>query len=226
MGNGTSKKGATTPPAQPNQPLSHNPDQGVQGPLFPLNEATQSGHVEPYSGATEARAAIMALTGVDEQTAEDMRKAARAFTGSDYKSIRHAQTDKLFTDAEYLRRYREQANALEAYLQLAPKWEGGTTYRGVRNTKGAAGVPKVGATIGMQGTSSWSTALSTAKSFAGSSSNSLIYVSSTQRKGSSITGLSKYGKGENEVLVSMHSRYRVDQIKTEGSYTYVYVTEL
>lgn len=193
-----------------------------------MNEETQSGHVTPYGNATAARAAIMAATGVDEQTAEKMREAARSFTGSGYTSIRHAETGTLHTSPESLQSYREQADHLEAYLQLAPKWAGGTTYRGLRNTKGADGVPKVGETISMRGTSSWSTSKETAKSFSskGWDGEKLIFVSETQRRGSSITGLSKFGTSESEVLVSMHSSYRVDKLTKRGSYTYVYVTEL
>lgn len=164
------------------------------------------------------------------QEAKDMFDAVQDFTGSAYSGIRRTQRGEKASDIpELQKKYDSEAKRIEGYIERAPKWGGGVTYRGMSLPASAVKGLKVGGTFDVNlGTASWSTQESTARNFAKSSSGDkpVVFVSQTQSKGTSIKHISNFTK-ENEVLVSKNAKYTITNISTKpGSpYTYVYVKE-
>lgn len=162
--------------------------------------------------------------GVSVQEAKDMYGAVKDFSGTSYSLMRAAQRGEK-VDAKY-KRLAEQA---EGYIKNAPKWGGGVTYRGISLPASVVQSLKVGGTFDVNlGTASWSTSEGTARNFAKAykDNKSVVFVSQTQNKGTSIKHISYYSN-ESEVLVSKNAKYTVTNISTKpGSpYTYVYVKE-
>lgn len=161
------------------------------------------------------------------QEAKDMYNAVQTFTSdSGYRLMRAAQMGK--SQSTEGKKLAEQA---ERYIEHAPKWGGGVTYRGVSMSKKQLAEIKPGQPVapGLSALASWSTQEGTARSFAskgGSGAAHVVFVSQTQNKGTSIKHISYY-TNEHEVLVSKNSKYTVTNISTKpGSpYTYVYVKE-
>lgn len=124
---------------------------------------------------------------------------------------------------------KSEAKRIEGYIERAPKWGGGVTYRGMSLPSSVVKGLTVGGTFDVNaGTASWSTQESTARSFSksGSGGRHVVFVSQTQSKGTSIKHISYFTK-ENEVLVSKNARYTITNISTKSGspYTYVYVKE-
>lgn len=164
------------------------------------------------------------------QEAKDMFDAVQDFTGSSYSGIRRAQRGEKASDIpELQKKYDSEAKRIEGYIERAPKWGGGVTYRGMSLPSSVVKGLTVGGTFDVNaGTASWSTQESTARSFSksGSGDSPVVFVSQTQSKGTSIKHISYFTK-ENEVLVSKNARYTITNISTKSSspYTYVYVKE-
>lgn len=162
--------------------------------------------------------------GVSVQEAKDMYGAVKDFSGTAYSLMRAAQRGEKVAD-----KYKRLAEQAEGYIDHAPKWGGGVTYRGIGLPASVVKSLTAGGTFDVNlGTASWSTQESTARNFAKSSSGDkpVVFVSQTQGKGTSIKHISYYGN-ESEVLVSKNAKYTVTNISTKpGSpYTYVYVKE-
>lgn len=186
----------------------------------------QRGHLQgsEIPGTPEKTAAYL---GVSVDVAKELHGSVRNYSGSSYSAIRQAQrTGKGSAQA------LKDAKNIETYIEHAPKWAGGTTYRGIKLDAATVKALRVGDKIDVNsGTASWSTAESTARSFSGSGyagtgKKSVIFVSGTQTKGTSIKHISHYSS-ENEVLVSKRTQYIIDSIsiKPGSPYTYVYVKE-
>lgn len=164
------------------------------------------------------------------QEAKDMFDAVQDFTGSAYSGIRRAQRGEKASDIpELQKKYDSEAKRIEGYIERAPKWGGGVTYRGMSLPSSVVKGLTVGGTFDVNlGTASWSTQESTARSFSksGSGSRHVVFVSQTQSKGTSIKHISHFAK-ENEVLVSKNAKYAITNISTKSGspYTYVYVKE-
>lgn len=116
-------------------------------------------------------------------------------------------------------------DGMESFIKESPKF-GKSTYRGMAiSTKDYAKLEK-GASVDMNGISSWSTDSDIAKEFASHNKSDkntkmVIFVSPKQPRGTSVSHLSGYGEGE--VLVSHTARYKVDRIEENGGYAYVYL---
>lgn len=164
------------------------------------------------------------------QEAKDMFDAVQDFTASAYSGIRRAQRGEKASDIpELQKKYDSEAKRIEGYIERAPKWGGGVTYRGMSLPASVVKGLTVGGTFDVNlGTASWSTQESTARSFSksGSGSRHVVFVSQTQSKGTSIKHISYFAK-ENEVLVSKNAKYTITNISTKSGspYTYVYVKE-
>ena len=125
---------------------------------------------------------------------------------------------------------KEISNSIETYIKKAPRWNGGTTYRGVSVSDDELSAFKQGAKLSMGGTSSWSGTESVSKDFAQRNvsyerPNSVMYHCDTQSKGTGIRHLSVY-ELEDEVLCSKESKYKV--VRTEQGVdhiTHVYLEE-
>lgn len=187
----------------------------------------QKGHLRG-SEIPATPAATAAYLGVSEDTAKILYGDVKAFTGSSYSSIRKAQRGVL-NDKQYV----AMDQHLEDYIAAAPKWGGGTTYRGIGLDKKTAATLLSGwdkgaiIDINGNGTASWSTDRNVSKSFASKGGDArLVFSCKTQNRGTSIKHISHFSS-ENEVLVSMKSKYRVvTKPKTVGGYTYIEVEEV
>lgn len=171
---------------------------------------------------------LAALLGVDYDTALHYRKGVEGFTFQWDYEIRKLQQGKKFnskhghTKAEV----QERAQWVEEYLQVAPEWNGGTTYRGI-NIDDATLAPfkKVGYVFDMLGTSSWTTNEHNALAFANGKKNSVIFeCRSKQPRGTSIMGMSKY-HSEHEILCSQTAKWKVVSFQHEGLDTYRVICE-
>lgn len=188
----------------------------------------QAGHLS--SDETPKNAAeTAAYLGVDEGTAKELYSAVKDFTGVYYTDIRKVQRGESDNETAALMGQR-----LEQYIAAAPKWDGGTTYRGMSLTQEDAAKLlnnwNKGAIIDINGggTASWSTSPDVSDSFAkggGNKSVSIVFSCKTQSNGTSIRHISNYFS-EQEVLVSKSSRYWVvGTPKKKGGITYIEVEE-
>lgn len=163
--------------------------------------------------------------GISEDEAKNYLSALKGYTGdNNYGAIRDAQRG-----GKQSAKIVQMGNDVETYIDKAPKWSGGETYRGVTLSKKELNSLVVGATIDMGGTSSWSSKQSVATKFADKAKyyrgkNPVVFVSTTQKNGTGIRHLSKL-KSEEEVLVSKNSKYTINDMKVIKGITYVYVGE-
>lgn len=167
---------------------------------------------------------IIQDTGASPARAQEYKKALEDWSGSAYKSVRSYQQGKPSgTDAKNL------ANTIEEYIDKAPKWQGGETYRGISDVSDSVykALTTKGATVDMRGTASWSKKESVAKSFAKSGGNDIVFVCKTQKRGTDIERYSVFGSGEAEVLVSKSATYSVGKTKKDkkSGITYIYLNE-
>lgn len=186
-------------------------------------KAGQKDHLSGEEIPDSSFALAQYLGGVSEPAAQEMADAVKSFTGDDYKIIRAVQNGaKTGSPAE-----RRLAEMCEEYIEHAPKWEGGTTYRGINVPPSKANSYVKGAILDVnRGTASWSSTLATAEEFSTHGYGvQVVFACETQRNGTSIRHLSSY-KSENEVLVSKKSRYEVTHAGHQGSVLFVTVKEV
>ena len=129
---------------------------------------------------------------------------------------------------------QEEAKALndkiEEYIQKAPRWNGGTTFRGSTVSDIELASYVAGYELHMGGVASWSDQESVARDFAvknvtADRPNSVIYHCDTQGKGTGIQHISVV-EMEAEVLCSKESRYVVDKVEIDENHVYhVYLKE-
>ena len=146
-----------------------------------------------------------------------------------YSEIRRYQKgeDLQFLEVEETKMLSDN---IEEYIQKAPRWNGGTTYRGISESDDGLAQLIPGKTVTMGGTSSWSATQSVSIDFAEQNitdarPNIVIYHCETQSKGTGIKHISVH-ELEDEILCSMESKYKV--IKTEqdaNRITHVYLKE-
>lgn len=176
-------------------------------------DSKQISHRNIPSGMTKERFVAKEL-GVDEFKAKEYADAIYSYTLSDSGAIREYQQGG--EASVYIRTIERD---IEDYIAKAPKWNGGETVRGIRLTDDELLEYSVGSIHDMRGTSSWSSEIVIAQEFADhegdqkekGKTNAVIFHSPTQHNGTSIRHLSHYPNegGENEVIVSKQSRYKV-----------------
>lgn len=164
---------------------------------------------------------IQNTLGVSEAQAYEYWRIVTNYTGQWYGSVRAYQRTGSGSDTA-----KEISKGVENFIKVSPKWDGGTTYRGIQdvsdNVFDALTTP--GTVFDMRGTSSWSSSKSVAADFAGSRNNSIIFsVEKGQSKGTSIRHISQYVK-EDEILVSKNAKYEVVTAKENKKKGYTEVT--
>lgn len=209
-----------------------------------VNNTPQKGHVY-LDSSTEGskKAKISELTGVyDKQKIDDFYNAAYGFSYQWDYEIRRYQSGLL--DHTFVSRHghsyeeiKKRAEDLEEWIDRSPKWDGGTTYRGMCLSKKQLGdlIDKLTSEegAGMLGASSWSTNKETSTYFAGVGyhdeitpyelkTQKVILVAKTQKNATSLRYLSHF-KGEYEVLSSQRNRYRFLRMRERGGYIYIEV---
>lgn len=180
--------------------------------------------MDPIIADRAARAKkIMEQTGCTQDEARVMRDAVNHFTFQWDYEIRHYQTGAKFTSHHNhsMQDIARDAEACDKYIDMAPKWNGGRTYRGIAVDDATMQKFKDAMTNGdeidMLGTSSWSTDEDTsagfAKSNAGKGDKKLIFYTDDPQYGTSITHLSHFNEKENEVLCSSKARWKIVSIR-------------
>lgn len=166
---------------------------------------------------------IVEQTGCTIDEARVMRDAVNYFTYQWDYEIRHYQTGAKFTSHHNhsMQDIARDAEECDKYIDMAPKWNGGRTYRGIAVDD--ADVQKFkdamtnGDEIDMRGTSSWSTDVDTSAGFAKSNASKggkkIIFYTDDPQYGTSITHLSYFNDRENEVLCSSKARWKIVSIK-------------
>ena len=166
--------------------------------------AKKLGRVFTEHAPWESSEDVASELGISVKDAMGMVKAIKQFT-SDSDLIRENQQE---FGTDY---YGDQ---LERFIELAPKWAGGQTRRGIRvyDPDKFRDLTTVGAIIDANGnaTASWSTSNFWSGAFAGNDPGvSIVFVNQNpQRRGTSIKNLSSINH-EDEVLVSKNATYKV-----------------
>ena len=209
-----------------------------------VNNTPQKGHVYLDSSTEESKKAkISELTGVyDKQKIDDFYNAAYGFSYQWDYEIRRYQSGLLghtfvSRHGHSYEEIKKRAEDLEEWIDRSPKWDGGTTYRGMCLSKKQLGdlIDKLTSEegAGMLGASSWSTNKETSTYFAGVGyhdeitpyelkTQKVVLVAKTQKNATSLRYLSRF-KGEFEVLSSQRNRYRFLRMRERGGYIYIEV---
>lgn len=163
-------------------------------------------------------------TGMSEEEASRVVSAINDYTLEGYPNIRGAQATG--ESGQYL----DEAEAIERYIDAAPKFGDGDLYRGMSVPSDFAETIHVGDVIDNGGAlSSWSSNENVADNFAvpdawGGKSAVMVIEGGTQR-GTSIKHLSANGRDEDEVLIPASARYEITDI-FDGDTVYVYLKEV
>lgn len=169
----------------------------------------------PIERATEYAEAIMNYTDWSSDIYGEVRRYQR---GETLKFMSLDEVKKLSDD-------------IEEYIQKAPRWNGGITYRGVSVSDEELASYIAGKEFTSGGTASWSIKKSVARDFATRNTsaerpNSVIYLCDTQSKGTGIRHIS-LAEFEEEVLCSTESKYVVERVEKDEEYIYyVYLNEV
>lgn len=190
---------------------SDDPEKDLVAEGLPSGALKYGAHRDIPTGMTKEQFVAKEL-GVDESKAKDYVKAVDFYSDEKYKEIRSYQQGKVAAED-----IQKAENDLEDYIVKAPKWDGGATFRGIGLSDDDLAKYTVESVHDMRGSSSWSNEPIIAEDFAdyyGKGQNAVIFHSPTQSKGTSIRHLAKE-TGENEVLVSKESKYKVVRQKKD-----------
>ena len=215
----TSNAATTPPPAQVQAQVQSQTQPQSFTSKIPQGWNTQTTPDHPYSFSREYVTndkvidTIVTATGVGKAKAKEFDDAIDTFTGASYKSIHKYQMGESQSPAEAAKNAKI-VKGMEEYIQRAPKFSG-ETMRGytLSNVELDSYIKKVGgnSTISMVGTSSWTSEMKFAESFAnyGGKQNKVVLVcKGGQPMGTSIRHLSEYYR-ESEVLVSEKAKFRI-----------------
>lgn len=183
----------------------------------------QKSHLDKLKEPPSVASQLSQTIGVSEAEAEQMAKAVHYYSGAGYTNIRQAQYSKDASNPYY-----EEVMAIENLIDKSPKWGGGEIYRGMHLSSSTISQLEKGAKIDMKGMSSWTTKESLAKSFSKTkvpNESPVIFKTTGTKKGTSITHLSRFGKKEEEVLVSGSATWTIKSIKKSGKTTIVELAE-
>lgn len=189
-----------------------------------INTTEQTSEMVPIIADRAKRAEkIVEQTGCTLEEARGMRDAVNHFTYQWDYEIRHYQTGSKFTSHHNhsMKDIARDADACDKYIDMAPKWNGGRTYRGIAVDDATLQKFKDAMTNGdeidMLGTSSWSTDKYTSAGFAKSNASKgdkkIIFYTDDPQYGTSITHLSYFNENENEILCSSKARWKIVSIK-------------
>lgn len=209
-----------------------------------VNTEVQTGHVTtaPITESERINKVMELTQTTDINKAKALKDAVFGFTFQWDYEIRKYQMGELTSDfkSKYghsIEEIKKKAELLEEFIERSPKWEGGTTYRGMciskRQLDELLEKLKSEEGAGMLWSSSWSTQLSTSTAFAQMGYNDpiseyeyktqkVILYSRKQKNASSIRYLSNFFS-EAEVLSSEKNRYEFVDITSKKGYIYIEV---
>lgn len=169
------------------------------------NTATMSGHMPNESvQAIHTRYSSYGVT--DPKSA---MKAINSYTGSGYHEMRAGKRPN-------------DVKLIDEVVYKSPKYEG-TVYRGINVSESYLAELKsnIGGSVNMgkHGPASWSSDVSTAKDFSkhGEKPVNLVFKMENKR-GASITNVSKFGSSEGEVLHKSNETCKVKSVRKQGFY--------
>ena len=159
---------------------------------------------------------IMKLTGVeDRREAVAMYNAIDDFSYSDYDEIRAAS----YRGKAFRTKDLEKADALDRFIELSPKWNGGTTWRGLNlsdDVIDSFDKSMIGKTFDPMGISSWSSDQDASKGFTNLRNQFYLRCEKPQN-GTSIRFASSC-PSENEVTCSSRCQYKITNVTKETNY--------
>lgn len=187
--------------------------------LMPGNNKQQKSEYERMD-KKEAVVEIMKQTGVSAEKADFMYESIRDFSFGAYQDMRTVQMGG--TDVWDLRHsvkeWKERVDACEEFITKSPKWNGGTTYRGMHASEGYLDElyekSKNGTTLNMNGISSWSTSKAVAEGYTFPNPKTplrIIFETDDAQLGTSIAHISIH-PNEREILCSKDNEYFVSEI--------------
>ena len=175
---------------------------------------------------------IQQAYGISPDESMDVAQAIDRYTGPWYKDVRayNQGSDLSRLDKDDKAIVVKTSNDLEKFIDAAPKWSGGPTYRGMTISNEAFDKFVMSAANGnivhMGGTSSWSTDDYVAHLYSDQrGDHHVVFVCNGPQRGTSIRDISAH-RGEDEVLVSRHARYKITGTRQEGQLTIFEVEEV
>ena len=187
--------------------------------LMPGNNKQQKSEYESMD-KKEAVAEIMKQAGVSAGKADFMYESIRDFSFGAYQDMRTVQmggTD-VWDLHHSVKEWKERVDACEEFIIKSPKWNGGTTYRGMHASEGYLDElyekSKNGTTINMNGISSWSTSKAVAEGYTFPNPKTplrIIFETDDAQLGTSIAHISIH-PNEREILCSKDNEYFVSEI--------------
>lgn len=172
---------------------------------------------QPIGDSKSSRLTLQTMldTGLSRSDAIKINHSVHDFTETSYSDIRATQRSG---------NPSEKAQAIEQYIAAAPKWNGGTIYRGIN--AGQATTNKIlssvqsGEPFDLGGVTSWSSTKSVAEGFIkkGRSADrtQVLLRTSGTKQGTSIKHLSNAPE-EDEVAISQNARWVATSVKKQGS---------
>jgi len=158
---------------------------------------------------------------ISKTRAKEIAKSFEKFTGTDFSRVSAYNRGGEKELAKWLKKTGwdptkkmtntiiREAKDIEEYLKYAPKFTEKTKiFRGVQNGKGAYSKLTNGSIIDMQGSTSFSTSMNTAANFSDEATGVIFELKSAPDLSASIKHLA-INPGENEVLISSQTRYKV-----------------
>ena len=162
---------------------------------------------------------------ISREQAEMLLSGVRVFSGEEYSLVRKAYNNPNAPQSDIA-----ALNAIDTYINSAPKWEG-EVFRGINVSRSTADRILSDQTVDMLGPSSWSSELNVAERFSimGSEPVRMIFVLPENKSGASITHLATYNGAESEVTAPSGVLYSIDRYEKARTdnrdYIYVYVHE-
>ena len=134
--------------------------------------------------------------------------AVNSYTGNAYVEMRKGKRP-------------DEVKLIDEVVYKSPKYEG-TVYRGINVNESYLFSLKsnIGGSVNMRkhGPASWSSDVSTAKDFSKHGNGINIVFKMENKRGASITNVSKFGKAEGEVLHKSNESYTIKSVRKQGQY--------
>lgn len=171
---------------------------------------------------------------ISEDRAIQLTDATMAFTDTYFTDVRRYQQGLSVSNID-VNKMKEISDSVEEYINLAPTWNGGETFRGLSVSDAELASYQAGKIMDgvkdIGGTASWSNTEYIARFYATSKltyerPNAVMYHCSTQSKGTGIRHISVF-EHENEVLCSKESIYEIVKVEIDAeNIIHVYLKEV
>lgn len=178
----------------------------------------------------EAIKEIMAQAKVDADMADFMYESIQDFSFGAYQDMRTVQMGGAdIWDLRYsVKEWKKRVEACEEFIEKSPKWNGGSTYRGMHvseeQMQALLNKMEKKEPIDMQGIASWSTSKDIALGYTYPNPKTPIRVileTDDAQNGTSIAHISIH-PGEHEILCSVRNKYLIKEITKEQAAGYDY----